>query len=301
MNIDIRIVNALRKLLDKYIDTRHRLIQVKKNRKWSKKFIKQNKFIHRLNGELLINIYEDSLLCKLIVEGFEEAEICFLRRFLRPSDIFIDIGSNIGLFSIHAANIVGEKGSVFAYEPTPKTFTRLIENIQLNNLENIKAFNIGLSDSKGTLTLNVSSSGFDAWNTFAGQEDSKFSSQIDIPVESLDDIYQFTFKENKSSIALIKIDVEGWERHVLIGAQSILKKQDAPVLMVEFTETNLLAAGTNCYEIYDLVASYGYKWYAYDFKENILSLDPKRIHYPYNNLFAIKNLNYVNSRLNEND
>ncbi len=301
MNIDIRLVNAIKKLLDKYIDTRHRLVQKKKDRNWSKKFIKQNKFIYRLNDELFINVYEDSLLCKLIVEGFEEAEISFLRRFLRPSDIFIDIGSNIGLFSIHAANIVGEKGSVFAYEPTPKTFTRLIENIQLNNLENIKAFNIGISDSKGTLCLKVSSSGFDAWNTFVGQEDFKFSRQVDVPVETLDDIYQYTFSENKSSIALIKIDVEGWERHVLIGAQSILKKQDAPVLMVEFTETNLLAAGTNCYEIYDLVASYGYKWYTYDFKENILSFDPKRIHYPYNNLFAIKNLNYVNSRLNEND
>ena len=302
MNIDIWILNIVKKIIDQYLHKRYKQKNAMKERIWSKKFKTNTSIVHSIDNDLQIHLYKDSILSKLIHDGFEENEILFLRRFLKASDTFIDIGSNIGLFSLNAAQILGNKGSVIAFEPTPSTYKRLMENIELNHFEKIiHAFNIGISDKKGNLSLNISSDGHDAWNTFANQEDVKFSHRVEIPVETLDGFLEDQFNKPKEEISLMKIDVEGWERHVLTGAKSLLIADDAPVLMVEFTESNLFAAGTSCFEIYDMVVSFGYQWYTYDSKSNLVVHDPKRIHYPYDNLFAIKNLDLVNKRLNSNN
>jgi FkbM family methyltransferase len=302
MNLDIRILAYLKKLIDQYLDKRYEVLNLKKLKLWTDKFIDQKSIIYSIDIGLNINLYEDSVLSKLIFDGFEENEIRFLRRFLRANDTFVDIGSNIGLFSLHAAQVVGENGKVFAFEPTPLTYNRLNENIRLNDFEKIiYSYNIGLSDKKGKLFLNISTDGHDAWNTFAKQDDKIFSDKVAIPVDSLDGFLESQLNHFTENIDLIKIDVEGWEQYVLSGARSLLSKENAPVLMVEFTETNLFAAGTSCSEIYDLVLSFGYKWYRYDAQTNLLADDPKRLHYPYDNLFAIKNLDIVVNRLKNVD
>lgn len=297
MDLDLKIAQSIKVLMSKYINIRRVSQQVKEDREWNKLFLDKSKFISKINSQLSIFMYKDSLLSQLIYKGFEESEILFLRRYLRPADTFIDIGSNIGLFSLHASQIVTNSGKVHAFEPTPITFSRLKENIDLNKCnEIISVNNIGVSNEKGYLSLNVSTDGHDAWNTFAHQSDVKFEKQVLIPVDTLDNYFAEN-KVNVSDVSLIKIDVEGWELAVLIGATSVLNCLDSPVLMVEFTENNLFAAGTNCYEVYDLVTSFGYKWYIYDASTNKLLHDPKRIHYPYNNLFAIKNIDQVRERI----
>lgn len=301
MKIDLKLAKAIKTIAEMYIHFRIKRIDQRKEVLWNNLFISNNKFKFHLNENLFIFLYKDSLLAKNIYNGFEENEILFLRRYLKDSDTFIDIGSNIGLFSLNAAQIVGKNGSVIAFEPTPLTFKRLVENIELNHYEKIiHAYNIGISEKKGNLSLNVSENGYDAWNTFANQDDPKFSKRVEISVDTLDAFLEVHFNKRKEEISLIKIDVEGWERHVLNGAKSLLITEHAPVLMVEFTESNLFAAGTSCFEIYDMVVSFGYQWYTFDSESNLMVHDPKRIHYPYDNLFAIKNLDAVIKRLNKN-
>jgi FkbM family methyltransferase len=298
MNFDIRVLTYLKRKIDNYLNKKENQSNSKKLKLWTNKFISQKSFIYSLDIGLNIYLYEDSILSKLIFDGFEENEILFLRRFLRPNDTFVDIGSNIGLFSLHAAQVIGDGGKVIAFEPTPLTYNRLIENIKLNHFDNIiYAYNIGLSDKKGNLSLNISADGHDAWNTFANKDDKIYSDKVEISVDSLDGFLQSYLKDQLVNIDLIKVDVEGWERYVLSGAASLLAKDNAPVLMVEYTETNLFAAGSSCSEIYDFVESFGYKWYRYDSICNLVIHDPKRLHYPYDNLFAIKNIDYVLNRL----
>lgn len=68
---------------------------------------------------------------------YEPNETWAIRKILRPGDIFIDIGANIGYFSVLAARLVGPTGRVFAFEPVPPTVERLRHNIKINGVNNI--------------------------------------------------------------------------------------------------------------------------------------------------------------------
>jgi len=297
MRLDLRIAYTLANRASNYIKKQDLKKSKIEAERWDSHFESKDKFTGKLSESLQINFYKDSILSQLIDKGFENDEITFLCKYLKQGDIFLDIGSNIGLFSLYAAEIVTEKGKIHAFEPTPDTYSRLKENIELNGFQNIiTTNNIGLSSSKGALKLNVSSDGHDAWNTFAQQSEMKFENNIEIPVERLDD-YLLEKKLSPDKIAFVKMDVEGWEMEVVKGANNLLIDKNAPVFMVEFTESNLFAAGSNCYELYDIFTSYGYKWYTYNVENNLLLEDPKRIHYPYNNLIAIKNIDLARERI----
>ncbi len=277
-----------------YIDNKILRENEKRDSLWQAKFKAGNtSIIHQLEDNISINLYQNSLLSKLIFEGnFELNEITFLKKILKKGDFFLDIGANIGLFSIHASRIIGDKGKIISFEPSPITFSRLKENIDLNDFKNIDIRNIGISDNKGELTLNISESGHDAWDTFAVNIDKKmFNKCTTVPVHTLDEELKDIDKEK---IALVKIDVEGWEKFVLNGAKEFLTNHE-PILMVEFTENNTEAAGYNVLEIYDIMNNLGYQWYKYINGRLIPEKRNKR--YIYDNLIAIKNLQKANERL----
>jgi len=94
-----------------------------------------------IGEDIFMYCYTDSIVAQLIFkETFEQEELLFLKRFLKSKDTFIDIGANIGLFSLLAARFADTEGHVIAFEPTSTTYQRLQENIQLNGLKNIQAF-----------------------------------------------------------------------------------------------------------------------------------------------------------------
>ena len=200
---------------------------------------------------------------------------------MKEGDIFVDIGANIGLFSLIASRAVGNTGKVICFEPSPTTFVRLDENVKLNNLNNISHKNIGLSEKIDELVFFISKTGYDAWNSFAPREDI-LEDSILVPVSTLD----IELNEvDKTKIKLIKIDVEGWEKFVIQGGRDLFVNYN-PIVMVEFTEENTFNAGYPVYEIYDMMKDFGYVWYT--IKDGELILEPKRLRYPYNNLIAVK-------------
>lgn len=253
------------------------------NESWSKLFKDNDFFEFKLNNDVKINLYRDSVLSRLIYDGFEKVETDYLSSVLAKGDVFIDIGANVGLFGLLASPIVGADGLVVCFEPSPLTFKRLEENVELNKFENIDIRNIGLSNSSGNLSFFVSQNGYDAWNSFAPSQDNKLESSIRVPVSTLD----IELKDiDKSKIKLVKIDVEGWEKFVLYGGKDFLVKYN-PIVMVEFTEENAFNAGYAVHEIYDLMQVFGYVWYT--IKNGELIAETKKLYYPYNNLIAIKN------------
>jgi FkbM family methyltransferase len=253
------------------------------NESWDNLFKEKRFFEFNLENDVKINLYKDSVLSRLIYDGFEKEETNYLLKILKKGDIFVDIGTNIGLFSLLASKIVGDEGKVLCFEPAPLTFSRLKENISLNDFKNIDARNIGLSNTKGELTFYVSNNGHDAWNSFAPSQDNKLESSIQVPVSTLDMELQYI---DKTKIKLVKIDVEGWEKFVLFGGKDFLVNFN-PIVMVEFTEENTFNAGYPVYEIYDIIQDFGYVWYRISKGE--LVKEVKKLHYPYDNLIAIKN------------
>lgn len=98
-------------------------------------------------------------------------------------------------------------------------------------------------------------------------------------------------------IALLKIDVEGWERNVLRGARRLLGGDDAPVLMIEFSDAMVWHTGARCRDLYRDLAALGYGLYRNDRAANGLVPEPRRAHYGYVNLIACKRLEAVMERL----
>lgn len=250
-------------------------------------------------GGALLRLDMSSELCKLIYcDNFEEAEQIFVSRFLHEGDVFLDVGANIGLFTLVAAKRVGKTGKVHAFEPCSGTFERLKENVARNAFDNVSCHHMALSDTEGSIELMSFTDGFDAWNSIAAvPHKGAVGSREQVQCSTIDKFVSGTVAGKK--VALAKIDVEGWESHVIAGGPSVLKETDAPTLLVEFTEDAAKAAGSSCRELYETLTSSGYGLYTYDATANRLIPDPLRDSYPWVNLIATKSAEDTQRRLNQ--
>lgn len=244
-------------------------------------------FEARIQRGVRMCLHFDSKLAQAIYcQEFELKERQFLNAFLRPGDVFVDVGANIGLFSLLAARRVGKSGKVYAFEPTTKIYERLCENVQLNQFSNILCFQLALSDERGEFPFFASQDGFDAWNSLAQPiAGDSFS------VETVETTTWDTFAEKHSlvgRVTMMKVDVEGWETRVVSGASTMLSRVDAPVLQVEFTEKAARSANSSCTELYHKLQKLDYEMFAYDEKSRTLIPYPPRENYPQINLIAAK-------------
>src|SRR5215510_12901685 len=115
--------------------------------RWASVAGRPRTFVTRLQPGVRMRLYGDSELCRLIYcRSFETTERAFLNHCLRPGDVFVDVGANIGLFTLIAASRVGPAGRVVAFEPTGVTYTRLIYNARLNGFSKASCVNAALSD-----------------------------------------------------------------------------------------------------------------------------------------------------------
>jgi FkbM family methyltransferase len=275
----------------RYLDERKRL-------HWVSQCEKRGSVVVSLGNGTRIRLYCDSVLCKNIYFGaFEEAERKFAKNFLRPGDIYVDVGANIGLFTVIAASRVGRLGHVWAFEPCFTTFTRLFENVALNRLRNVTCFQIALSDTIGQLDLRVSLDGYDAWNSLAEPYVGGRYITESVECTTWDTFAQV--HELVGRVTMMKIDVEGWESRVLRGARETLSRYDAPVLQVEFTDAAAQCADSSCHALYYILRDYGYQLFTYDSTKNEIVPEPLRESYPYVNIIAAKEPEKVAARLRE--
>lgn len=131
---------------------------------------------------------------------------------IAESDIIVDIGAHIGLYTCYAAK-KASKGLVYAYEPNPENFKILKENIKLNKLTNIHPFNLAIADKKGDIDLNLSSTNSGGHSIFT--VDSKKS--IKVNAMSLQDVFT---ENNLTRINLLKIDTEGSEYRIILSTHN---------------------------------------------------------------------------------
>lgn len=144
---------------------------------------------------------------------------------IKPGDTVIDIGANIGYYTVLGATKVGAKGKVLAIEPEPTNLSYLKRNLSQNNIQNTQIFAGAVSRETGTLPLYLSS-------TSAGEHSLvvKTDKAISVPVETLDHLVG----AYKLKPTLIKIDVEGAEMDVLAGASKTLSSL-RPTIIFEYS------------------------------------------------------------------
>jgi FkbM family methyltransferase len=210
-----------------------------------------------------VMLYPDSgISAVLATSGFYEPHECLvLKKVLREGDVFVDCGANIGLYSLYAAALVGGRGRVLAFEPSPREIARLKENIRLNDFKQIDVFPYALSDTDGTTTFNLADAqkaGQNTLGTSFGYADTACAEQITVPLRRLDDVCA---GEKLPNLRLIKIDVEGAELHVLRGAMHTLKTY-RPVLLLEIFPSSLAGMNATVAELEMFLREQNYIFYS---------------------------------------
>lgn len=115
--------------------------------------------------KLKIYLGNDLARCVFVNGCFEPNEFNFLSAVLRPGMVFIDVGANEGLFTLFASRLVEERGRVVSIDPSSREFARLGENLQLNDVGNVIARRVALSNREGMGRLRVAGYGHEGLNS----------------------------------------------------------------------------------------------------------------------------------------
>jgi len=281
------IINSLGFILNHPLNKTKRLDAIYRYLKWQigSRLASGSIVFEWVNGTRFLVKPGDTGLTGNIYTGLHEfPDMSLLLDFLREEDLFIDIGSNVGSYTILACGAKKARG--FAFEPIPDTYEKLKENIRLNHIENIvQAFNIGLGSAVGELSF---TSSMDCMN-HALSDGEIHSGAIIVKVSTLDLILK------DESPTLIKIDVEGFETPVLQGAEHSLSNPSLKVVIMElngsgsrykYDENNILK----------LMKSKGFDTYSYDpFARLLCYLNGKNSES--GNTIFIRDLEFVENRV----
>ena len=166
-------------------------------------------------------------------------EIRALQRHLRPGQVAVDVGANVGLLTLLLARQVGPGGRVIAFEPGPLAFGLLSANIAINSDRNVEAVRAAVMDYSGWVELHLYCSG-DSNNRVAGVAMTGPSREIIwVPCVTLDQHFA-----TGARVDFIKIDVQGAEQFALKGMRRVLDQNRDIVVMLEYAPAALLNAGT---------------------------------------------------------
>jgi FkbM family methyltransferase len=195
----------------------------------------------------LVDVIERSLL---VGNRWDEEVLQEVRRVLGPGKVFVDVGANIGYFSLLASRLVGDEGRVLALEPSHANLARLCQHLWMNSAKNVL-----LTASAAGSEAGVASSGFPTPNN-AGAATLR-------PIGAVRSNLAMTLRldELLSGLGLVpdllKIDVEGFELEVLKGMQRTLR-QSRPLVICELTERFLAELGQSSRQMLELMESHGY-------------------------------------------
>lgn len=238
-----------------------------------------------VNGSRFFVRKGETGLTQNIYTGLQEfSDMAYVLHVLRPRDLFIDVGANVGSYTILACRAIGASG--YAFEPIPGTYHRLQENVRLNHLEaKVVCMNVGLGEVPGTLRFTA---GLDTMNHALA--DGEIAQQAtSVQIIKLDDI----LRDKEPS--LIKIDVEGYETPVLKGAAETLSK---PSLHSVIMELNGSGSRYNYEEskLLQMMLDHGFETYGYDpFRRALEKLEGKSRES--GNTLFIRNLDHVEAML----
>jgi FkbM family methyltransferase len=181
-----------------------------------------------------------------------------LRHFdplLRRGDVFVDVGANVGSFTLWGSARVGRDGRVFSFEPSSDVFARLTRNIQLNQLQNVTAHRMIVSDADGEAVL------------YCNREDHANAGQASLahfdfhqrsettPAVRLDSLLS-----GLERLDVLKVDTQGAEMKVLRGAVGLIERH-RPVVLLRSVESKVRALGDSTLDLQELLLARGYHLY----------------------------------------
>jgi FkbM family methyltransferase len=218
-----------------------------------------------------------------IYTGLHEfGDMGFLLHFLRPQDLFFDVGANVGSYTLLASGAC--KARSIAIEPVKTTFNILQQNVLLNNLQtSVQLLNSGAGGAVGTLAFTLAE---DTTNHVLAINEAANTSSI-IPVVTVDSL------STMGTPALIKIDVEGYETEVLKGMQETLKATSLKAIIIELNGSGE-RYGFDDWAIHQLLIANKFNPYSYD--PFMRSLTLLTVHGNYNTIYC-RDIDFIIERL----
>lgn len=212
------------------------------------------------------NIYfgkEDSGLVEFILTNndYETETRMAIEGILKPGDVFVDLGANIGFFTLLAARLVGHEGKVFAFEPTPRTKEFLVKNVKENDFsDRVVIENFAISDRRDKVMFNITA--LSECNSISTGEVGQYDI-IEVDTISIDEYF---LEKNLKRINCIKMDIEGQELQAIRGMEKINSRYQGIKIIFEYHKENIKKHNLQSIEFFNLLQSYGYNQFTVLFR-----------------------------------
>ena len=197
---------------------------------------------------LWVNLHDDGVSAGILRGAWEPAETNFILSVIRPGDAVIDVGANLGWYTLTLAQALGPEGHVFAFEPRSDIFAQLERSVQDNGFTHrCTLSNMALGAHEGQRNLAWSPAEMNQGHSFIVTDDAQLSSALafeNVQVATLDGI------GIDRRVRLIKLDVEGAELGVLLGGRDLIAR-DLPIILSEVFPKWLRRLGTS--DVYSLL------------------------------------------------
>jgi len=175
-----------------------------------------------------------------------------------------DVGANIGLVTLFLARSVGEQGLVIAFEPTPPNAERLMENVQLNKLSNVRLYRVALGDTEAVIKIAhcPDSPGIATLREDLAQGYRRRYSLQEFQVEVVP-LDTLVARESLPFPDFLKIDIEGYEYPMLLGARETIRRA-RPIIFVEVHSSSEADRVQSWNAVYDFLAGMNYSVFSAD-------------------------------------
>lgn len=192
--------------------------------------------LKNLDFYLLVDPCDDGISRDLFLYGEREehAARCFMK-YLKPGQIIVDIGSNIGYYVLFEAYFIRRTGRIFAIEPDLNNVNLLKRNVKLNSLESIVDItHAAISNYSGNIKLHIANmSNLHAINVLPSMKKYvHFKDIVEVPCYTLEDFCSLK-KISFESVDVLRMDVEGHETYILSSSIDLLKNNKKLVLFIE--------------------------------------------------------------------
>ena len=185
---------------------------------------------------------------------YEPTQTKLFEEFVKPGDVVYDVGAHFGYYTLLSSKLVGERGLVLAFEPSPANLARLYRHIELNDRKNVQVLELAVSDHEGTAHFET--------RTGSGVGHLADNGPLEVKLTTLDSLSTYPLPQ------VMKIDVEGAEVGVLEGARNLFAKCK-PVIFLSLHGEDLKAT---CLKI---LGDYGYTFLQIEPME-VVAVPPKK-------------------------
>jgi FkbM family methyltransferase len=247
---------------------RYYALEARNTAEWIRQFqfdrLRESRVMRWRDGLRLVITPGEEVSRAVFVSGvYEPASTAVLRRLILRGTTFIDVGANIGIYTLLASRWVGDTGHVYSFEPSSRELAVLRRNVELNRLTNVTVIQAAVHDHAGSATLHVAGGKHRGQNTLAPSFAYEIVEQEDeeqVSLVVLDELWK-TGQVPRPDV--IKIDAEGAELHILRGAAELLR-ETGPAVLFEANERLLRASGASIEELARFICNLNYSVYRLD-------------------------------------